>query len=245
LSNILVTNLVLSNYFPPHTGSVQSFTAPQEGTYKLEVWGAQGAGWYGKGGYAHGNINLKSTIYICIGSCGGLRTHSYNGGGSGDCSGGGATHISITNRGELKNYQFYQSEVLIVAGGGGGGERFQGGFGGGTNGDNSGNVVLDGTSYIIDKVSEGGSQTSGGTAGIFNSWAGQKGSFGMGGDGINSATVDQGAGGGGGWYGGGGIPFVGAAGGGSGHLGSILINGSMQSGVRDGDGYAIITQISF
>lgn len=84
-----------------------------------------------------------------------------------------------------------------------------------------------------------------GAAGIYNAWAGQTGSFGIGGDGYNSATIDYGAGGGGGWYGGGGIPYVGAGGGGSGHLGSMLTNGSMQSGVRDGNGYAIITQISF
>lgn len=36
-------------------------------------------------------------------------------------SGGGATHIATTNRGELENYENFKSEILIVAGGGGGG----------------------------------------------------------------------------------------------------------------------------
>lgn len=36
-------------------------------------------------------------------------------------TGGGATHIALTNRGELENYENFKSEVMIVAGGGGGG----------------------------------------------------------------------------------------------------------------------------
>lgn len=28
-----------------YTGAVQTFTAPRDGTYKLEVWGAQGGVW--------------------------------------------------------------------------------------------------------------------------------------------------------------------------------------------------------
>ena len=44
-----------------HTGSVQTFTAPSATTYKLEVWGAQGGGNGGKGGYSIGNISLISS----------------------------------------------------------------------------------------------------------------------------------------------------------------------------------------
>lgn len=57
---------------------------------------------------------------------------SFNGGGCGctgylngfgsykEYGGGGATHIATANRGELKNYENYKDEVLIVAGAGGG-----------------------------------------------------------------------------------------------------------------------------
>ena len=58
---------------------------------------------------------------------GGLGTWDYStkeisdGTGEACGSGGGATSIQINNnRGELKNYNSYSSEVLIVAGGGGG-----------------------------------------------------------------------------------------------------------------------------
>ena len=108
------------NYFPANTGSVQSFTVPIDGTYKLEVWGAQGGGnWPGEntidgyGGYSYGNIKLTSgqIIYIYVGQ----STGTYNGGGIGASPGGGATHIAMTNRGELKNYQSYQNEMVVFS----------------------------------------------------------------------------------------------------------------------------------
>ena len=94
-----------------------SFAVPCRGTYKLEVWGAQGgtvdsyAG--GKGGYSVGEIGLTTadTLYIAVGGQGGksgsgVVAGGYNGGGSGHggtcngngnrwgASGGGATHIA-------------------------------------------------------------------------------------------------------------------------------------------------------
>ena len=240
-----------------YTGGVQSFTAPYSGTYKLEVWGAQGINAFGeqtaivgKGGYSYGNIKLKAgqEQYVCVGGSG--YNGGYNGGVNlaGNNPGGGATHISTTQRGELKNYELYQREVVIVAGGGGSIERAgKGGDGGGLTGDNGNsqeNSICSAT---------GGSQTSGGTSiaypDFINSSTLVNGSFGEGGYGYTptaSISQDYGASGGGGWYGGGGTSYLGAGGGGSGHLGSSLISGTtgMQNGVRSGNGYARITFIS-
>ena len=222
-----------------YTGNIQSFTAPVSGTYKLEVWGAQGGCNGGKGGYSYGNIKMNkgSIIYVCVGGIGLAESVSggYNGGGGSGAtgvSGGGATHISATNKGVLTNYSNYQSEVLIVAGGGGGNDAADGGYGGGE-------VGGAGSTY-------GGADGSIGTGGTQSSGGGpSQGEFGIGGS--ANSSPDHGAGGGGGWYGGGGTTYAaGGGGGGSGHLGSALINGTtgMQNGVRSSNGYARITFIS-
>lgn len=154
-----------------YNGSTQTFTAPIDGLYKLEVWGAQGSGTSGYsggyGGYSRGYKILEkdSQIYICCGS-----TNSYNGGGSANggghtASGGGATHIATTNRGVLSNYNSYRSEVLIVAGGGGGAyhndeeER-------GTNGGSGGGVNGGSVTWYDGRNSSGASQSSGNAFGV-------------------------------------------------------------------------------
>ena len=245
-----------------YAGDVQSYTVPLTGTYKLEVWGAAGwDGWAngvrGDGGYGYGNIKLTTgqILYICVGGNDHYKAfksvygacNTYNGGGIGDAAGGGATHISTINRGELKNYASYQNEVIIVAGGGGGVEwSGYGGNGGGEAGNNGNSQAIG--SFSASASATGGSQTSGGTSIAYQVYVNSSilvnGSFGQGGYG-NSDT-DYGAGGGGGWYGGGGTSVSGAGGGGSGHLGSVLISGTtgMQNGVRSGNGYARITFIS-
>jgi len=227
-----------------YTGNVQSFTAPISGIYKLEVWGAQGGSTNainngGKGGLSYGNIKMDkgSIIYLWVGGVGIISSSigGYNGGGaSGNtgASGGGATHISITNRGILANYVNYQDEVLIVAGGGGASDPSNGGDGGG-------NIGGTGTTYD-------GGDGSIGTGGNQNTCGGPSlGGFGLGG--AATSTPDHGAGGGGGWYGGGGTTYAaGGGGGGSGHLGSNLISGTtgMSNGIRSGNGYARITFVS-
>ena len=233
----------------------------------MEVWGAQGGmcdDWIsgGKGGYAKGSYSASynQKMFVTIGEVGrnGKITgsmeslnRSYNGGGAAGAglngygragAGGGATHIATSNRGELKKYKSYQAEVLIVAGGGGGSTWYNncsnvtGGAGGGTNGGN-------GTSYQNTFVAYGGTQTTG--------YA-----FGEGQDGLHPTqnggnASDEGCGGGGGgWYGGKssnatesyGRNYNTAGGGGSGHINTSLVqNGSMQTGVREGNGYALIT----
>ena len=132
--NVFVTKsnvftLVTPIYNFAYTGNYQTWTVPVTGTYKLEVWGAQGG--YsngGKGGYSVGNMSLNNgqTIYIYVGGQGtssNVNSYSYiaggfNGGGSLYTntngyyigSGGGGTDIrlngtALTNR-------------IIVAGGG-------------------------------------------------------------------------------------------------------------------------------
>ena len=230
-------------------------------TYKLEVWGAQG-GHYGnwpygaKGGKTECSYytSTNEKLYIVVGAMGGSgqlsSVKTYNGGGAGGAStsgkhiagaGGGATHIASTNRGELKNYKSFQSEILIVAGGGGGSTWYNdcpnvtGGVGGGISGGN-------GSSYQNAYIAYGGSQTNGYD-------------FGQGQDGLQPTangghSSDEGCGGGGGgWYGGKssnatvtyGRDYNTGGGGGSGHIGGSVTSGTMQSGVREGNGYAIIT----
>ena len=228
-----------------YTGNVQYYTVPLTGTYKLDVWGAQGgpnpniSSIGGKGGFAQGYIQLikNYVLYIFVGGQGywALGTGGgggYNGGGNagiqgGSGGGGGATHIAIANMGELKNYALNQNEILIVAGGGGGGDGniLGGGYGGGISG---GNVT----------GGDGGTQSSG--------YA-----FGLG----QSMGSSDGSGGGGGWYGGYGTTFDGA-GGGSGYIAPAIVgstiagnqsipspSGGTETG-HAGNGYARITFVS-
>ena len=143
---------VVEKYFN-YTGDVQTFTAPVDGEYTLEVGGAQGgAADYakglglsgGKGGVSTGKVTLKKgeVLNIYVGQKGAPTHNAFNGGGGGalsgafvrdrrtDGGGGGATDIrkggnALSNR-------------IIVAGGGGGATTYgqhgvNGGNGGGIN----------------------------------------------------------------------------------------------------------------
>ena len=128
-----------------YTGAEQTFIAPVSGTYRLEIWGAQGGNaildgneleniFYG--GYSNGQINLQkdSQIFVSVGGKGNIGVvgnqslGGWNGGGNGDwdhsddeaCGGGGgATSIQdiLIDDGQLKNYENNKSAVLMVAGG--------------------------------------------------------------------------------------------------------------------------------
>lgn len=200
-------------------GTVQNFTVPCNGNYKLEVWGGQGGNYSGnstyaggKGGYSYGNISLtKSTnLYIYAGGKGTSNSTSYstqnNGGFNGGAksvykggSGGGASDIRIGTD------SLYAR--VIVAGGGGGGAYYNtstngiGGYGGGISGGNS--LTSSGTDDKT-QAGQGGTQTAGGAAGTNTSKKGSPGTFGAGGANVNSTSGYNGFGtGGGGWYGGG------------------------------------------
>ena len=224
-----------------YTGAPQEFIVPKSGTYKLEIWGAQGGGVYpGYGGYSTGTINLsaRSSLYVTTGGAGVVSTAAtngggYNGGGNGTnynqpgAGGGGATHIATTNRAELYNYDEHRSEILIVAGGGGGSTAEAkanygvGGSGGGFIGNDGGYYNNANWSFY----GTGGTQNEGGVCYLYGTSLSNTesfGSFGRGGDhGLETGTSYGGSGGGAGYYGGGGTSRNhGQGGGGSGYIGN-------------------------
>ena len=126
-----------------YTGGAQTI-ALKPGTYKFEVWGAQGgsiqhtAYWSGgMGGYSSGimTTDKDQTFYVHVGGAGVGSTGmhqtmpgGYNGGGTVTAhpqwnhyygSGGGATHIATAN-GVLSSLKNNRAAIVIVAGGGGG-----------------------------------------------------------------------------------------------------------------------------
>ena len=83
-----------------YTGSEQVFTVPSDGSYEIEVFGAEGGGFRlsgnsnsgtgGLGGYYGGTVQLKkgTKLYIHVGGYGksstsGIASGGYNGEGSG------------------------------------------------------------------------------------------------------------------------------------------------------------------
>ena len=228
-----------------YTGGEQTFAAPVSGTYKLETWGAQGGSanetyYGGYGGYSSGQIalDINQKVYVNVGGTGitdddfDASTYvngGYNGGGIAcgykdklASSGGGATHIA-TSAGQLTSLSNKKTNILIVAGGGGGGGYQQegysgaGGSGGGYNGV-TGKYVIN---YQNLYISNGATQTSGGSFIQYGAYTYYASSFGSGG-GASKANGNA-SGGGGGYYGGGlGNLFMGA-GGGSGYIGNSLL----------------------
>ena len=215
-----------------YSKSETTFIVPEDGLYKLEVWGAQGGvasstGIGGYGGYSSGYINLvkDSILYINVGGMGSCSIGSttlggYNGGGNSKsrsssynmCSGGGATHIAAKS-GLLSSLENNRESILIVAGGGGGASVFSstsspGGSGGGISG------VVPKSTCTNCGTRTAGTQTEGGTG------RGGNGFFGQGGGSTSSASN----GGGGGYYGGSGDSYEWAATGGSGYIGNSLLS---------------------
>ena len=237
------TSIVNYNIVTTYTysGNVQTFTAPQSGTYYFEAWGADGGmamnanAKGGIGGYAACSTRLEQgdVVYIAVGGAGSdcTATHSvlsggWNGGGSAQNplssewfgSGGGATHFASVS-GTLSSLSAASNHVIAVAGGGGGAawesdsKCNAGGNGGGQNGANGGSFTnSDGQ---LKAGGQGGTQSAGGAAGS----SGYAGQFGLGGIG-NLDGLEKWSGGGGGWYGGGNTGSWGASsGGGSGRIG--------------------------
>ena len=195
-----------------------------KGIYKIECWGAKG---YlcdskgGCGGYVSGFIKINEPIplYIYPGGEGvkAQGNHSFNGGGTSQCGGGGGSDVRLIG-GDWNLFESLKSRI-IVAGGGGGKDNWEiSGAGGGLVGLQPDN-----------EHGYGGTQTSGGISEYGS------GEFGIGGS--NSRTESQsgspndgnGAGGGG-YFGGSASIFVrsySGAGGSSfisGHAGCNAIN---------------------
>lgn len=196
--NVFIGDPVGTQYLFDYTGEVQTKSL-YPGTYKLEVWGAQGGyrssiQYGGLGGYSNGELVLttSTTIYVYTGGSG--NTGGFNGGGIRLTykGGGGASDIRI-------GVDSLYSRVIVAGGGGSDGSSSKVGmYGGGT---------IGGTT--MESYGTGG---YGGTQ-IGNSWitavhstnvttqADAMASFGYGGNGIFYSSGYGGAGGGG-WYGG-------------------------------------------
>lgn len=194
----------------PYSGVKKSITLPA-GTYKLEVWGAQGgyrsnSSYGGMGGYSVGTITLanETTVYLYSGGAGNSSgTNStvfpggFNGGGYryGYRGGGGASDIRIGT-------DSLYARVIVAGGGGSDGAPSKTGmYGGGTEGGSS--------TEFFGSYGYGGTQT--GNAGNLitttqpttnsSSSSSCYSGFGFGGMGTYYSSGYAGAGGGG-WYGG-------------------------------------------
>jgi hypothetical protein len=221
-----------------YTGGLQTWTVPA-GVTSIEVdaygadggndWGQGGTGTGGNGGRVRATMNVTpgEVLNIYVGKRGVSQYNgpaTFNGGGQGSASGGGASDIRIGGTA--------LTDRVIVAGGGGGAEICCNDFGvGGAGGGLIGGDAT-GTGTLSQK-GKGGSQTSGGGAGYQPSSPGR---WGAGGGGSIYAS-----GGGGGWYGGGGASSIRGGGGGSSYTDpSRTHNVIHDQGVRDGHGLVYI-----
>lgn len=190
-----------------YTGAVQSVTL-KSGTYKLEVWGAQGGVFtssiVNRGGYSVGTIELSkdTQMFVYVGGqpvasgteAGDVNLGGFNGGGSAIVSdynvityaqgGGGGTDIRIGT-------DSLYARVIVAGGGAGdsGTDSVAELYGGGKNGGGGNDGYF------------GGTQNGSGTASTSSTI---KGGFGVGANAKPSATNYNyvASGGGGGWYGG-------------------------------------------
>jgi hypothetical protein len=215
----------------PFTGACQHFVVPQDGTYKLEAWGAGGtlvqtSAPGGKGGYAAGESHLKrgQIFYIYAGETPARTAAAFNGGGAGNLynnnfrggAGGGATDMRLVG-GEWNNATSLNSRILIAGGGSGGGYDPQAGT---SYAPGAGAGGL--TGYDVNNTKPGCNKGYGGKQNNGGSGS-SAGSFGKGG---NAGGDSNCSGGGGGYYGGGGSSKdAGYAGASSGGGGSSFISG--------------------
>lgn len=244
-----------------YTGTIQTFTAPHTGDYKLEVWGAQGGSGDtnvhgGYGGYSVGTIALTqgNTLYICVGGKGGGSATSdttvvgYNGGGEANYggnrgNGGGATHIALST-GTLNTLENNLSDILIVAAGGGG----AGYYAGSDSGDGgSGGGYIGGHGLFVDSTTgdsnshtgSGGTQSTGGETEDYSIQS--IGSFGQGAN-RDDGDLWGGSGGGGGFYGGGASTNNAGAGGGSGYINTTELTNACMFGYNVSESAATATR---
>jgi hypothetical protein len=224
---------------------------------QIEAYGAQGgdsnvgpsAG--GLGGQAGGILAVTpgETLHINVGekgldSSGGNAgvAGSFNGGGAGGVSIGGASQPGGAAGGgatDLRQGGMNLASRVIVAAGGGGaaggtvGGPANGGAGGGFDGG-------PGTSYAsgVGFEAHGGTQTMGGAAGTlqYGPMNGTPGELGLGGDGHGLGYSGGGGGGGGLYGGGGGSTHYESGGGGGSSLILGLMQGMTQPGVHTGHG---------
>ena len=134
-----------------YTGGEQTFIAPVSGTYKVELWGASGGGYYfndkdfhgGNGAYVSGLIKLSKykNLYAYVGQQSGVvsgmcygsnKNNNFNVSIIGGCAvGGGATDVRLVKGNTWYDFNSLKSRILVSAGGGGGIYEGSAGSGGG------------------------------------------------------------------------------------------------------------------
>ena len=217
-----------------YTGNEQVFTAPVNGTYKFELWGAQGGAYYqaANGGYVSGELVIKKgeKFYVYVGRTGldsSSTDYVFNYGYQNYIkTGGGATDIRLVN-GNWDSLSSLVSRIMVAGGG-----ESQGGLnptdGGSPYGGSAGGLVgYQGGSCITGNITEhkgakGVTQTSGhafGSVPLLNT-GGNYFFNNSGGNGYWSGNFYD-------WVGAGGHNAVSGAGGGSsfisGHTGCVAI----------------------
>lgn len=224
------------------TGARQVFIAPATGTYKVDLYGGQGAtsfagGSGGRGGRVWGDVELQKGehLYIWVGGQGSGQNGGVNGGGKGagnssGYGGGGGGYTRVDK----------ESTLLAVAGGGGGSGSYNGN--GGAGGWPAGSTGGD----YYGTPGTGGSQSNGGAGGTNGGGSGSQWNGGS-----NNTHARSGGGGGGGGYFGGGAGgndyprFTdvddSGGGGGSSYIGGLLKNTGYQNGVRVGNGAVTVS----
>ena len=161
-----------------YTGTEQVFTAPADGKYKIELWGASGGGNNyaigGMGGYVSGTINFEKSkkLYIYVGQFSSYTNgmcykenpnSTFNGSKLGSCAtGGGATDIRLVSTSNWYDFAGLSSRIMVAGGGGGAIYAGSGGSAGGligydAQGFNSSNSYIIGTgatqtSYIFNPI---------------------------------------------------------------------------------------------
>ena len=140
------------------TPGAHTFTAASSGTYKVELWGAQGgdAAYGGKGAYVSGVITMQKneTYYLYVGG-NGYNSFGYNGGGfavrSQTYNGGGGTDIRYfatspsSSDLEWNSANGLNSRIMVASGGSGRATEISGGRNVGANA--GGLVGYDGNHY--------------------------------------------------------------------------------------------------
>ena len=163
-----------TDYFNMEVNGIQLWTVPEDGTYRIEVWGAQGAFITGSSSYIYGNevegdggkgARMRGDFDLSQGEKIKILVGQMGRGGFAASGGGGGTFVAKSD-----------NTALIVAGGGGGNRR-----------NDTFNTVMNAvtsTSGVdaLDVNNTGGSDGNGGTSGS-NSGSGA----GFTGDGVKSS----------------------------------------------------------
>lgn len=240
---------ISTSYTYDYNGSYYTFSAPVNGNYKIELWGANGnsSGDYtgGTGAYTSGNIDLLAgeKVYVYVGGEGNGDNGGYNGGGSltlnqstqNGAAGGGATDIRLKN-GNWDSVDGLRSRIMVAAGGAGaltgtcGSSNKNGGFGGSVS--SSSNTLGTACTDSMFTIALGASQSSGGSINVYDTSGSILNTYVSGKFGMSLAPEgyegDIKAGGGGGYFGGASSSYGSPATGGSsfvsGYQGSLAID---------------------